>query len=61
MVFMLPIEFLAPFSDDEEVDFPGQIAQLALDPMTTIFESPPMMRDSTLKLYLSKVGLMGSR
>jgi len=40
MVFMLPMEFLAPFSDDEEVDFPDQIAQLALDPMTAIFEKP---------------------
>ena len=40
MVFMLPMEFLAPFSDDEEIDFPDQIAQLALDPMTAIFEKP---------------------
>ena len=40
MVFMLPMEFLAPFSDDEEANFPDQIAQLALDPMTAIFEKP---------------------
>jgi len=40
MVFMLPMEFLAPFSDYEEVDFPDQIAQLALDPMIAIFEKP---------------------
>ena len=40
MVFMLPMEFLAPFSDNEDIDFPDQIAQLALDPMTTIFEKP---------------------
>jgi len=40
MVFMLSMEFLAPFSDDEEVDFSDQIAQLALDPMTAIFEKP---------------------
>jgi len=26
MVFMLPMEFLAPFSDDEEIGFPDQIA-----------------------------------
>jgi len=39
MVFVLPIEFLAPASDDE-VDFSDQIAQLALDPMTAIFEKP---------------------
>jgi len=38
MIFMLPMEFLAPSSDDEELDFSDQIAQLALDPMTTIFE-----------------------
>jgi len=40
MVFMLPMEFLAPFSDDEKVNLPDQIAQLALDPMTAIFEKP---------------------
>jgi len=26
MVFMLPMEFLAPINDDEEVDFSDQIA-----------------------------------
>jgi len=61
MVFMLPIEFLAPFSDGEEIDFPSQIAQLALDPMTTILRSLPMMKDRILRLCLSKAGLMGSR
>ena len=40
IVFMLPMEFLAPFSDDEKTDFSDQIAQLALDPMTAIFEKP---------------------
>jgi len=40
MVFMLPMEFLAPLSDDEEADFTDQIAQLALDSMTVIFEKP---------------------
>ena len=40
MVFMLPIEFLAPSSDDEEISLPDQIAQQALDPMTAIFEKP---------------------
>ena len=24
--YMLPMEFLAPFSDDEEADYPNQIA-----------------------------------
>jgi len=37
MVFMLPMEFLAPFSDGEQIEFPDQITQLALDPMTAIF------------------------
>ena len=37
MVFMLPMEFLAPYIDGE-VEFSDQIAQLALDPMTAIFE-----------------------
>ena len=40
MVFMLPMDFLALSSDDEELDFSDQIAQLALDPMTAIFEKP---------------------
>jgi len=39
MVFMLPMEFLAPSSDDE-LEFSDQIDQLALDPMTAIFEKP---------------------
>ena len=39
MVFMLPMEFLAPPSDDE-LEFSDQIAELALDPMTAIFEKP---------------------
>jgi len=39
MVFMLLMEFLAPSSDDE-VEFSDPIAQLALDPMTAIFEKP---------------------
>ena len=37
MVFMLPMEFLAPSSDDEELEFSDLIAQLALE-MTAIFE-----------------------
>jgi len=38
MVFMLPLEFLAPSIDDEELDFSDKIAQLALDPMMAIFK-----------------------
>ena len=54
MVFMLPMEFLAPFSDDEEADFPDQIAQLALDPMTAIFEKPADNERQHLKALFVK-------
>jgi len=54
IVFMLPIEFLAPFSDDEEVDFADQIAQLALDPMTAIFEKPADNERQHLKALFVK-------
>jgi len=40
MVIMLLMEFLAPSSDDKELEFSDQIAQLTLDPMTAIFEKP---------------------
>jgi len=40
MVFMLSMEFLAPSSDEEEIDLSKQMAQLALDPMMAIFEKP---------------------
>ena len=59
MVFMLPMEFLAPSSDDE-VEFSDQIAQLALDPMTAIFEKPADDERQHLKALLSKEGLTGS-
>jgi len=53
MVFMLPMEFLAPASDDE-VDFSDQIAQLALDPMTAIFEKPADNERQHLKALFVK-------
>jgi hypothetical protein len=40
MVFLLPMEFLAPSSDDEEMNLSDQIAQLTLDPMMAVFEKP---------------------
>jgi hypothetical protein len=40
MVFMLPMEFLAPSNDEEEVVLSDQVAQLALDPMMVVFEKP---------------------
>jgi len=54
MVIMLPMEFLAPFTDDEWVDFPDQIAQLALDPMTAIFEKPTDNERQHLKALFVK-------
>jgi len=54
MVFMLPMEFLAPSSDDEKVDFSDQIAQLALDPMTAIFEKPADNERQHLKALFVK-------
>ena len=54
MVFMLPMEFVAPFSDDEGVDFPDQIAQLALDPMTATFEKPTDNERQHLKALFVK-------
>jgi hypothetical protein len=38
MVFMLSMEFLTPSSDEEEVFFSDQMAQLGLDPMMAVFE-----------------------
>jgi len=37
---MLPMEFLAPSSDDEEINLSDQIAQLTLDPMMAVFVKP---------------------
>jgi len=54
MVFMLPMELLAPSCDDEELDFSDQIAQLALDPMTAIFEKPADKERQHLKALFVK-------
>jgi len=54
MVFMLPMEFLAPFSDDEGLDFSDQIAQLALDLMTAIIEKPANNERQHLKALFVK-------
>jgi len=59
MVFMLPMEFLALFSDDEEIDFSDQIAQLALDPMTAIFEKPADDERQHLKALFVKCRVDG--
>ena len=54
MVFMLLMEFLVPSSDDEELDFSDQIAQLALDPMTAIFQKPADNERQHLKALFVK-------
>jgi len=54
MVFMLSMEFLAPSSDDEELDFSDQIAQLALDPTMAIFEKPADNERQHLKALFVK-------
>ena len=43
-----------PSSDDEELDFSNQIAQLALDPMTAIFEKPADNERQHLKVLFVK-------
>jgi len=53
MVFMLPMEFLAP-SNDDELEFSDQIAQLALDSMTAIFEKPANDEGQHLKALFVK-------
>ena len=59
MVFMLPMEFLAPLSDDEEANFTNQIAQLVLDPMTAIFEKLADDERQHLKALFVKVRVDG--
>jgi len=54
MVFLLSMEFLAPSSEDEELEFSDQIAQLALDPMTAIFEKPADNERQHLKALFVK-------
>jgi len=51
---MLPMEFLAPTSDDEELEFSDQITQLALDPMTAIFDKPANNERQHLKALFVK-------
>ena len=43
-----------PFSDDEEISLPDLITQLALDPMTTIFEKPSDGKRQHLKALFVK-------
>jgi len=48
------MEFLAPFSDDEKINLTSQITQLALDPMTAIFENPSDDKRQHLKALFVK-------
>ena len=54
MVFMLPMEFLAPSDNEEEVGLSDQVAQLALDPMMAIFEKPTNCERHHLKALFVK-------
>jgi len=54
MIFMLPMEFLAPSSDDEEINLSDQIAQLVLDPMMAVFEKPTNHEREHLKALFVK-------
>jgi hypothetical protein len=54
MVFILPIEFMAPASDGEMLDTEGGMAQLALDPMPAIFEKPEEEKRRHLKALFLK-------
>jgi len=51
---MLLMEFLAPSTDDEEISLSDQIAQLALDPMMTIFKKPSDDERQLLKALFVK-------
>jgi len=51
---MLPMEFLTPPGDDEEVNLSDQITQLALDPMMAIFEKPSNDERQHLKALFVK-------
>jgi hypothetical protein len=59
MVFVLPMEFLAPSDDEEEGVLSDQVAQLALDPMMTIFEKPTDDERQHLKALFVKVRVDG--
>jgi hypothetical protein len=59
MVFMLPMEFLAPSDDEEEVVLSDQVVQLALDPMMVVFEKPTDDERQHLKALFVKGGVDG--
>ena len=59
MVFLLLMEFLAPSSDDEELSLHDQMAHLALDPMTAIFEKPSDDERQHLKALFVKCKVDG--
>ena len=55
MVFMLLMDFLAPFSDDEVIS----LAQLALDPITAIFEKALFVKGRVDGQPVSKILIDG--
>jgi len=56
---MLPMEFLASSSDDEEICLSDQIAQLALEPIMVVFEKPSDDERQHLKALFVKARFDG--
>jgi hypothetical protein len=54
MVFMLPMEFMAPTSNGEMSDTEGGMAQLSLDLMPATFEKPEEKKHWQLKALFLK-------
>jgi porphobilinogen deaminase len=61
MVFMLPMKFLPPSNDKEEVVLTDQVAQLALDHMMVVFEKPTDDESQHLKALFVKGRIDGQR
>ena len=54
MVFMLPSEFMAPGSGDDEPDLEEAVAQLTLEPVPATFEKPEDEKRKHLKALFLK-------
>jgi len=54
MIFMLPMEFMAPGSSDEEPELEEAMAQLALEPVPATFEKPEDGKRQHLKALFLK-------
>src|SRR5687767_6230484 len=59
MVFILPMEFMAPADRDDTTKIEEQMAQLALEPMTATFEKPEDDKRQHLKALFLKEHVNG--